>query len=59
MPLDLLFYDRPDTILYYIYARYKPKNQEHFIKILNNVGRDDFVKAIESGQIKIKFDEES
>lgn len=59
MPLDLLFYNRPDTIIYYIYGRYKPKNKEHFIEILNDVDRSDIVKAIELGQIKINFDEES
>lgn len=59
MPMDLLFYNKPDTLIYYIYGQYKPKNQEHFIYILNKVGRGDIAKEIELGNIKINWKEES
>lgn len=58
MPMDLLFYKKLDTLIYYIYGQYKPKNQEHFIYILNKIGRTDIVKAIEEGNIKLTWKEE-
>lgn len=59
MPMELLFYNKIDTLIYFIQARFKPKDEEHFIWILNKIGRNDVANAIERGIIKLTWEEET
>jgi Fe-S-cluster containining protein len=57
MPMDLLFYDNPTTLFYVIKDVFNPKNQDDLLFVLKKLGRNDIIKAIKTGKIKLEWGE--
>ena len=57
-PFDLLFYDDPRTLFYFIQDTHHPENEKELCYILNKFGHPDIVAAIKTGNIECTFKEE-
>ena len=54
-PFDLLFFDDPRTLFYFIMDVYHPKSPEQLERILLYHGHQDIVDAIKSGNITMDW----
>ena len=54
-PMDLLFYDRLETLFYYIQWQFNPKSEKQLIEILCLIGRTDIAKEIIKKNITITW----